>query len=85
MSLFLAAGGALLAVAQPAAACPFCGPGPAGRNDVHDAIFESGFWLNIMTAALPFAVTAAVAAFIHGPRSRPGAAPAEGGTDARTD
>lgn len=63
---------AVLAAVGPAAACPFCDGGPAGRNEVYEAIFDESFWPTALSAAVPFAVLLGVAAFVwYGPIARP--------------
>jgi hypothetical protein len=75
--------GSFLLNSSMASACPFCAGGPDGVNDVKSAIFGSGFGMNLLAAALPFAVVIGLAWFVHGPARAP--INVEGAVDGRAD
>ena len=51
---------ALLGFATAAPACPFCDGGPGGVNEVRREVFGPDFWPNLLAAAAPFGVAAAI-------------------------
>lgn len=55
-----------LAFAAPRAeACPFCGGGPEGANEVRDGVFDEHFWPRVAATAAPFPVLAGIVALIY--------------------